>query len=434
MTHLYPRGYKSNPILTGAPTPPGDPRRGCWSGRGLGSGDRSAPPRPAAGVRLAVVLIRHLTLGGLRSFPPEPLRVDLAPLTLVFGPNSAGKSSLLSVLPMLAQTAARPDVLTMSGDLVEGGSFRMAVHRHDPQTPMTLGFGWTSAQGVPREAAIAFRWDPARRAALRSRTSIIEGGRSGVLEGPRPWPAGDGLDLHHLVTDEFWGTLDRVYFLGPMRARAERTTQVGQGIEDYVGPAGEEMAAILHARPDLVAGVNDWCDRLGLGYHVRMLDPVSQDIVMTAGEFSVLALEDVRHDPPVLVSSRGVGFGVGQVLPIIVQSLLARDGLILIEQPEVHLHPRLQSAVGDLLIDTVTSGRAQMLVETHSEHLALRLLRRVREGALAAEDLAILYLDLDDEGAAFVRRLEVDSDGELVDGWPGGFFDDRLREVLGGLR
>ena len=66
----------------------------------------------------------------------------------MFGPNSAGKSSLLSVLPMLAQTAARPDVLSMSGDLVEGGSFRMAVHCHDVEAPMTLGFGWTSDEGV----------------------------------------------------------------------------------------------------------------------------------------------------------------------------------------------------------------------------------------------------------------------------------------------
>ena len=124
------------------------------------------------------MLIRHLTVGGLRSYPPDPTQVGLAPLTLVFGPNSAGKSSLLSVLPMLAQTAARPDVLTMSGDLVEGGSFRMAVHRHDVETPMTLGFGWTSAAGVPREAAISFGWDEQGRVALRSRTQIVDGAGS----------------------------------------------------------------------------------------------------------------------------------------------------------------------------------------------------------------------------------------------------------------
>ena len=207
-------------------------------------------------------------------------------------------------------------------------------------------------------------------------------------------------------------------------------TFVGQAGDDYIGPSGEAMTAILHARPDLVEEVNDWCGRLGLGYRVRMLDPVSQDIVVTAGEFAVLALLDVRQEPPVLVSSRAVGYGIGQLLPIIVQSLVARDALIVVEQPEVHLHPRLQSATGDLLIDTVATGRAQLLVETHSEHLVLRLLRRVREGVLDPEDLAILYVDLDADGCAFVRRLEVDERGDLVDGWPGGSSDERLAEVL----
>jgi hypothetical protein len=298
---------------------------------------------------------------------------------------------------------------------------------------MTLGFGWTSAAGVPREAAISFSWHPERRVALRSHTEITDGTDHGVIEGSRPWGDQPGVALHHRVTEEFWGTLERVFFVGPIRSRAEHATRVGQAGADYVGPAGEEMAAILHADPALLAEVNDWCDRLGLGYHVRMLDPVSQDIIMTVGEFAVLALEDVRHDPPVLVSPRGVGYGIGQLLPIVVQSLLSRSGMILIEQPEVHLHPRLQAAVGDLLVDTARSGRAQLLVETHSEHLVLRLLRRVREGVLDPADLAILYVDLDDEGAAFVRRLEVDSAGDLVDGWPGGFFDERLAEVLGGL-
>jgi hypothetical protein len=377
------------------------------------------------------VLIDSLVIGGLRSYGPVPERVPLAPITLVFGPNSAGKSSLLSVLPMLSQTAARPDVLTMSGDLVEGGTFRMAVHKHDATLPLTLGFGWTSpATGAYRESAISFKWSPTRRAAIRTRTNLRDGDEAGELRGPRPWTGQPAAEILGRIREEFWDLLERVYFVGPMRARAERTTMVGQGADDYVGPAGEHMTEILHADPELTAQVNEWCDRLGLGYRVRLLAPISQDIVMTAGEFAVLALEDVRQDPPVLVSSRGVGYGIGQLLPIIVQSLLARDGMIIIEQPEVHLHPRLQSAVADLFVDTATNNRAQLLIETHSEHLVLRLLRRVREGALAPEDLSILYVDLHDDGAAFIRQLEVDRDGDLVNGWPGGFFDDRLGEVM----
>ncbi len=379
------------------------------------------------------MLVNHLTVGGLRSYAPEPVEVDLAPLTLVFGPNSAGKSSLLSVLPMLQQTAARPEILTMSGDLVEGGTFRMAIHQHDEDLPMTLGFGWNSPDGGTRSGAAQFRWDPELKVARRTRMDMAHDGTTAVVTGPRPWTGQPGAAMAHDMGPEFYDVLSRIYFLGPMRARAERTTMSGQGVLEYVGPAGERMAALLADRPETVEQVNAWCDRMGLGYRVRMLAPVSQDIIKSTGDFTVLALEDVRLDPPVLVSPRAVGYGVGQLLPVITQCLIAAGGMVIVEQPEVHLHPRLQSAVGDLFVDAVTEGRAQLLVETHSEHLVLRLLRRVREGALPAADLAILYVDLHDDGGAFVRRLEVSPRGELIDGWPGTFFDERLEEVLPGL-
>jgi len=262
---------------------------------------------------------------------------------------------------------------------------------------------------------------------------VDDGHEQGFIEGPRPWGNQPARLIARKLAPEFYESLSRVYFLGPMRARAERTTMVGQRVDNYVGPSGEHMAELLYDREDLLAQVNEWCTRLGLGYQVRMLTPQSPDIVISAGDFAVTALEDIRHDPPVLVSSRAVGYGVGQLLPVIVQCLLSNGGMVIVEQPEVHLHPRLQAAVGDLFVDTVNSGRAQLLVETHSEHLVLRTLRRVREGRLRAEDLAILYVDLHEDGAAFIRRLPVNAQGELEDGWPGGFFDERLQEVLPGL-
>lgn len=379
------------------------------------------------------MLIQDLTIGGLRAYGPDPLQVDLAPLTLVFGPNSAGKSSLLSVLPMLQQTAARPEILNMSGDLVESGTFRMAIHRHDESLPMTLGFGWTSPDGSRHAGSGVFRWDPGKRTAVRDRLNVDNGEVSTHVQGLRPWGHQPGAEIARQLAPEFYEILSRIFYLGPMRARAERTTVIGQGWDNYVGPSGERMAELLYDRPELVAGVNDWCDELGLGYRIRMLSPHSHDIVISAGDFAVLALEDVRHDPPVLVSSRAVGYGVGQLLPVITQCLIADHSLIIVEQPEVHLHPRLQAAVGDLFIDTVQEDRAQLLIETHSEHLVLRILRRIREGKLDPEDLSILYVDLHDDGSAFIRRLEVNSQGELVDGWPGNFFDERLDEVLPGL-
>jgi hypothetical protein len=308
----------------------------------------------------------------------------------------------------------------------------MAVHNHDESLPMTLGFGWTAGPDVRHGATGVFAWDSQRRAALRTRLEVDDGSRRGEVSGVRPWAGQPGADVARALAPEIYDVLSHVYFLGPMRAQAKRTTVVGQGGDNYVGPAGERMVELLHDQEDLLEQVNGWCARLGLGYRVRMLAPVSHDIVISAGDFTVLALEDVRHDPPVLVSPRAVGYGVGQLLPVITQCCLSDGGLIIVEQPEVHLHPRLQSAVGDLFIETVKTGSGQLLVETHSEHLVLRILRRIREGAFSAADLSILYVDLHDDGAAFVRRLEVSDRGELIDGWPGDFFEERLAEVLPG--
>lgn len=392
-----------------------------------------AAPRPRR-------IVVQLVVGGLRAYGPEPSRVPLAPLTLVLGPNSAGKSSLLSTLTLLAQSIAPSPtrVLVMAGPLVDAGSFRMAVHNHDDSTPMTLGLVLQAPSQVddgarPREIVAAFDWNPATRTPEATSLSIGEPGSVSTLALPLHPTDAEGRARLDAATTLLADVLSRVAYLGPMRARPERTHAIGYGRTTYVGPEGESLAEVLDARPDLVAEVNEWMDRLGLGYHVRLLAPQSRDVIVAAGDFTVVGMLDVRRDPPVLVSSRGVGYGVGQLTPVVTQCLLSRNEVIVIEQPEVHIHPRLQSAVGDLLIHTVAELGNQVLVETHSEHLVLRLLRRVREGVLDPDDLAILYVEQHEDGAAFVRRLPVDADGELAGGWPGGFFAERLDEVLGGM-
>ena len=390
--------------------------------------------------RAGTALVEELIIGGLRAYGPEPSRVSLAPLTLVFGPNSAGKSSLLSTLTLLAQsvTPNPTRVLVMAGALVDAGSFRMAVHNHDESVPVTLGLvAHPRALSGPApetsvEVAASYTWNSRTRTPEATRLRVGPVGKTTTLTLPIA-PADSRWGQRQYGIAVLQDVAERVAYLGPMRARPERTHAVGFGRTTYVGPDGEALAEVLDARPEIIDDVNGWMERLGLGYHVKLLAPVSQDVVFAAGDFAVVGLLDVRRDPPVLVSSRAVGYGVGQLTPVIAQCLLSRDGIVVIEQPEVHIHPRLQSAVGDLLIHTAVERGNQVLVETHSEHLVLRLLRRVREGVLHPDDLAILYVEQHDDGAAFVRRLDVDSDGELAGGWPGDFFAERLDELFGGL-
>jgi predicted ATPase len=140
------------------------------------------------------------------------------------------------------------------------------------------------------------------------------------------------------------------------------------------------------------------------------------------------------------VSHRDVGIGISQVLPVIVTAYASRDKLIAIEQPEIHLHPALQAELGDVFIKSALQDqRNTFLLETHSEHLILRVMRRMREtleGKLPKgippvrpEDVAVIYVDPAGP-ASIVREMPLNERGDLVKAWPGGFFEEGLREAL----
>ena len=115
-------------------------------------------------------------------------------------------------------------------------------------------------------------------------------------------------------------------------------------------------------------------------------------------------------------------YGISQLLPFVVQSLASEGRIISIEQPEVHVHPKLQADLGELLADAIQEPHFNhFIVETHSEHLILRLQRLVRKKLLKPEDVSVIYVSRGPEGAK-VQRLRLDEDGDFIDDWPGGFF------------
>ena len=148
-----------------------------------------------------------------------------------------------------------------------------------------------------------------------------------------------------------------------------------------------------------------------------------------SGDLFAVRLMDTHRKEPVRVALPDVGFGVSQLLPFIVQSLVAEKQIISIEQPEVHVHPRLQADLGDLLAEAIKEPRQnQFIVETHSEHLILRLQRLVRKKQIKPKDVSVIYVSRRPEGAK-AERLHLDEDGDFIDEWPNGFFLERLREL-----
>lgn len=473
-------------------------------------------PRPTAPGRL----LTELRLSNFKSVA-ELINIPLKPLTLVYGKNSAGKSSLIQALLLMKQSTDTATVNT-SGPYVNLGSFPGVVHNHDLSREMRIGLSFASAPEIDASSAVP---NPSRVRSLdvflgatpETRDGVVRAARSGFGDelftwqretgglGPYSMSSDDVSELVRLayetnstfpprasssgqqgprvrreltragiesigfsadgllpgqvtadaiaevarrvssssrvglteaalrtasamssaVSAEFRNLLGRLVYLGPLRQSPERvsrreTNEMGVDIPFFLLDNTSEREA-----------VSTHLQRLGMQYEldaVRVSDVGGGTML---GDLAALVLTDIRSGAQ--FSPADVGFGVSQVLPIVVE-LSARSGAIIaIEQPEIHLHPAMQADLADLLIESVDeNGRAnQVIAETHSENLMLRLQRRIREGVLDSASVAVLYVDQDDAGSAHVQHLRMDATGEFVDEWPNGFFVERFDELFG---
>lgn len=233
------------------------------------------------------------------------------------------------------------------------------------------------------------------------------------------------LNISGLIVGEaLKHTLQKLFPMGPFRKSPERLYTFRGTTPQHVGYQGDLLPDLLLRRPELVEKTNEWLKRLDIDYklEVKSVDAYSSDL------FEV-RLMDIRRKEPVSVAWKDVGYGISQLLPFIVQSLVAKEQIISIEQPEVHVHPKLQADLGDLLAEAIKEPRQnRFIVETHSEHLILRLQRLIRKKLLEPEDVSVIYVSRGPEGAK-AERLHLDEDGDFIDEWPNGFFLERLREL-----
>ena len=361
------------------------------------------------------------------------LDLPLAPLTLLSGLNASGKSSVMQMLALLHQTMREHEWssrLMLNGAAIRLGTAADVIDklRGRRQCGITLHdgeadwFQW-EFEGKPDEMSLAVR---------HARGDCGDG-----LE----WDVGESHPLQCLIPRESMAPpakslTDRLRALTYLTAErlgpCETCPLEDPQLTPVVGSRGEHCASVLHSGRDEpvlaeLAIPDTPPTRLRqVEAHMRRFFPgcesdVSEILHASAVMLGLRTSKDMNFHRPI-----HTGFGLAQILPIVTAALsTSREGLLLIENPEVHLHPAGQAEMGEFLSRVARAG-GQVILKTHSDHVLNGVRRAVKKGQLPADDVVLHFFRArreDSEGRLpQVESPTLDNQGN-IDVWPEGFFD-----------
>jgi len=210
-----------------------------------------------------------------------------------------------------------------------------------------------------------------------------------------------------------------ILYIGPLREYPKRYYISSGEKPSDVGLRGEKTVDFLYLhRLRIIDEITGWLKKFKMAREVKV-------VKVAAGIWKV---ELVNLRTGISDNLKDVGFGVSQVLPIVTEGIMAQPGTtIMVEQPEIHLHPKAQAQLADLFIQLAKEGKFS-LIETHSEHMILRFARRIAEGSLKKEDIVIYEFKLL-KGGSRVKEISFDEYGNLKE-WPAEFFETELEETI----
>lgn len=426
--------------------------------------------------------------------------IAMAPITLFFGGNSSGKSSIGQLLMMLKQTIDSPDrksPLYSGGPqtAVQLGSYHEMVNQRDISKNISFEYTWDLSDElkvrdpistntflgdeISFSASVSFNANQ-RLVELvgfnydiyKERKSIFSVGLKRnekskndfktefsnynlIRQKGRVWSIKEAVRFYGFPNEvvAYYQNADFVqelnlrheklfrslYYLGPLRIKPSRLYPWSGIRPESVGFAGENtISAILSAKER----------KIGLGYR-KTAKPFEEIIALKLKEmgliddFIVKPISENRQEYEVKVCTKGslswvdlpdVGFGISQVLPVLVQCFYAPSGsVILMEQPEIHLHPKAQSVLADVLIDVIRSKEngadrnIQLIIETHSEHFLRRLQRRIAENEISKDKVSAYFSDFIKDKPTLTPLL-IDDFGNIKN-WPEHFFGDEMGDI-----
>ncbi|RLV09832.1 hypothetical protein CTZ27_00755 [Streptomyces griseocarneus] len=364
-------------------------------------------------------MITRLTLVNFKAF--RRLEFPLGPLTLLTGLNSSGKSSVLQAIALLRQSFG-PDRLTspeegllLNGELVEMGTARDVLHDDFGPADDLLAtdapvVGFAVVTDVPGRFIARYDLEQPDEDVMEAYDFA---GDSSLLDSPFQYLHADRITPAVTYPRSRQIAIDRG-FLG---VRGEHTVNFLRHNAEREVPDGP----LRHpgaTSPQLLDQTVAWMQELCPGVNVQASAIEGTDFVRLSYGFGGTAgINATRRRRPT-----NVGFGLTYALPIVVACLTATpESLILLENPEAHLHPKGQSRMAALIAAAAAAG-AQLIVETHSDHVLNGVRIAVKQGALEPHDAVIHFFRGNGSGAEVITP-RVDKDGMLAQ-WPEGFFDE----------
>jgi predicted ATPase len=375
-------------------------------------------------------MISMITLEHFKCF--DSIELPLARLTILAGGNATGKSSAAQALVLLHQSltsSTRWSELILNGDQLSLGTVTDVVDNINGRQQLSIGV-------VNDGERFTWEFEGERRAMSMRLIRYADGSldvpcqdfvalRGPLLPFEQPSEARDNLNLIlnklGYITAERLGPRD-VY---PLKDATSSTT---------VGPTGAYAASVLHwngenrslpgvsiegTAPTVMHQTRAWMSCFFPGCDLEVQAVTNSNLISLGFRTSS---ETGMHRPT------NTGYGLSQVLPIIVSGVSAHEGdMLVIENPEVHLHPSGQSLMGEFLAMVASAG-VQLLVETHSDHVLNGIRRTVKRGTLPPEYCVIHYFSRRDAEAAQVTSPRIMADGS-IDHWPVGFFDQHDNDL-----
>ena len=425
-------------------------------------------------------MITHIRMQNFKSWKDSG-EVKLAPLTGFFGTNGSGKSSLLQMLLLLKQTAERSDpneviFFGAENSLVNLGDFREVIHGHDVEAILGLEFGCKLKKSVGIEISASDQtfYDecdhfsvPMSINNFTFSTSVYQGRDSLIVERFRygfescdlievKWdrktydlfysdllgeqkvtvidinncfgmPESAPNQLLWKLSTEFVKLFARVYYLGQTCDHPkhhshsegthpkEDTLRRDKTIDVLLS---ERMRQLKTSKKEkgrpIEERISKWLQKMELAHAFSLVPKGTLD----DNNYEVCIQKSPNSAKATLA---GLGHGVADLFPLLVHCYYVPEGSTLIlEHPGIHLHPKVQADLADLLIEVITERNLQILIESHSEHLLTRLQLRIAEGKIPVSDTALYFCE-NENGVSTIKSLDVDDLGNIKN-WPKNFF------------